>query len=482
MAFAITQNCCSDASCVSVCPVNCIHPTPDEPGFGTTELLHVDPATCIDCGACADACPVDAIAPVWLLRPDQLVFAQVNAEYFTRPDALASPVWDPPRFPGVDLAAIGRLDVAVVGTGPAAVYATQAVLRATDARVTLIDRLTTTGGLARYGVAPDHPGTRRVLESTAAVLRHPRVTLRAGVEVGRDVTPAQLAAEFDAVLYATGAAGDRSLGVPGEDLPGSVAARSVVHWYTGHPEAAPVDLAQVERVVVVGTGNVALDVARMLTGDPGRLAGTDTAAAAVAALRASAVREVVLIARRSAADAACSRSELRALTHLSGVQVQLAGEPPVGAEPGTLGALFADLDRYAGDLAAAPAPGRRIVFAFDRTPEAVVGDGRVAGLRVRDVDGDTTTVPADLVVRAIGHVGVELPGLPHDPATGRVPNDGGRVTGADGRPVPGTYVVGWAKRGPSGGIGANRSDAEETVQALLADAAAGHVGRPRPRR
>ena len=473
MAFAITQNCCSDASCVSVCPVNCIHPTPDEPEFGHTETLFVDPATCIDCGACADACPVDAIAPTWVLRADQQVYAQVNADWFTRPDAPAAPVWDAPRFPTVDLSAIGRLEVAIVGTGPAAVYAAQSILRATEARVTFLERLDTPGGLARYGVAPDHPGTRRVLEHTTAVLRHPRVTLRTGVEVGRDVTPAELAQRYDAVLYATGAAGDKALGVPGEQLAGSVSAREVVNWYTGHPEAAPVDLSQVQRVVVVGTGNVALDVARMLAGDAGRLAGTATSPSALAALRTSALREVVVVGRRGADEAACSRSELRALTHLDGVRTVLTGKAPDGAAPGSLGELFAGLDRFDDDLAAPPEPGRRIVFAFGLAAEEVVGDEQVEGITFTGTEG-TTTVPAELVVRAIGHRGTELPGLPFDDEAGRVPHEAGRVTGA---PV-GTYVVGWAKRGPSGGIGANRSDAEETVGSLLADAAAGLIGRP----
>jgi len=472
MAFAITQNCCSDASCVSVCPVNCIHPTPDEPEFGHTETLYVDPATCIDCGACADACPVDAIAPTWVLRPDQQVFAQVNADWYTRPDAPAAPVWDAPRFPTVDLSRVGRLEVALVGTGPAAVYAAQSILRATEARVTFLERLTTPGGLARWGVAPDHPGTRRVLEHTSAVLRHPRVTLRTGVEVGRDVTPAELAARYDAVLYATGAAGDRALDVPGQELAGSVSAREVVNWYTGHPEAAPVDLTRVRRVVVVGTGNVALDVARMLAGDAGRLAGTDTSPAALEALRTSALREVVVVGRRGAEDAACSRSELRALTHLAGVRTVLAGEAPIGAATGSLGELFAGLDRFDDDLSAAPGPGRRIVFAFGRATTELVGSERVEGITLAGPQG-TTTVPTELVVRAIGHRGTELPGLPFDEELGRVPHEAGRVT--DG--PTGTYVVGWAKRGPSGGIGANRADAEETVDSLLADAAAGLIGR-----
>jgi ferredoxin--NADP+ reductase len=473
MAFAITQNCCSDASCVSVCPVNCIHPTPDEPEFGHTETLYVDPDTCIDCGACADACPVDAIAPTWVLPPDQQVFVQVNADWFTRPDAVPAPAWGAPRFPTVDLSAIGRLEVAIVGTGPAAVYAAQSILRATEARVTFLERLGTPGGLARYGVAPDHPGTRRVLEHTTAVLRHPRVTLQLGVEVGRDVTPAQLAERYDAVLYATGAAGDRALDVPGEELAGSVSAREVVHWYTGHPDAAPVDLSRVQRVVVVGTGNVALDVARMLAGQADRLAGTETSPAALAALRTSALREVVVVGRRGPEDAACSSSELRALTHLPGVRTVLSGKAPDAPQRGSGAELFAGLERFDDDLSAPPEPGRRIVFAFGQTTRELVGaDGQVTGIVLGSTDGDVT-VPAELVVRAIGHRGTELPGLPHDTGTGRVPHEAGRVAGAP----QGTYVVGWAKRGPSGGIGANRPDAEETVDSLLADAAAGLIGR-----
>ncbi len=314
-----------------------------------------------------------------------------------------------------------------------------------------------------------------MLEHTSAVLDHPRVTLRTGVEVGRDVTPAELARRFDAVLYATGAAGDRGLDVPGEELPGSVSAREVVNWYTGHPEAAPVDLSQVRRVVVVGTGNVALDVARMLSSDPGRLAGTATSPAALEALRTSALREVLVVGRRGPADAACSSSELRALTHLPGC-APCWRAPPDTPRPGPRPSCSP-----AGEVRRRPrrTPGAGSAHRVRLRPVHPRPRGRRPGARHRaGVPEGEVTVPAELVVRAIGHRGTELPGLPFDEATGRVPHEAGRVLGA---PV-GTYVVGWAKRGPSGGIGANRPDAEETVGSLLADAAAGLVGRRPPRR
>ncbi|NBH09372.1 FAD-dependent oxidoreductase, partial [Amycolatopsis sp. SID8362] len=280
MAFAITQTCCADASCVSVCPVNCIHPTPDEPDFGTTDMLYVDPDTCIDCGACADACPVDAIFPTGALTGPLAAYPEINAEYYAERDVLAEATvapnfhrWAPPSFARILPSDFAPLDVAVVGTGPAGMYAVEDLLLHTNSRVTLIDRLADAGGLVRYGVAPDHPSTKKIGETFARFHDHPRLHLRLGVEAGPE-----LAARHDAVIWAVGATEARPLGIPGEDLPGSLPAASVVGWYNGHPDLEPdaVDLSA-ERVVVVGTGNVALDVARILTADPATLAGTSLA-------------------------------------------------------------------------------------------------------------------------------------------------------------------------------------------------------------
>ncbi|GAA1299797.1 FAD-dependent oxidoreductase [Saccharothrix xinjiangensis] len=485
MAFAITQTCCNDASCIAVCPVNCIHPTPDEPDFGTTEMLYVDPRTCIDCGACADACPVDAIFPVDALSAPLQVYAKINADHYADRDPIAEAAdpapnfhaWGPPVFSRTIPADFAPLDVAVVGTGPAGMYAVEDLLLHTNARVTLIDRLTVAGGLIRYGVAPDHPSTKKIGESFARFHTHPRLRLRLGVEVGRDVTAAELAARHDAVVYAVGMSDARRLGVPGEDLPGSLAATTVVAWYNGHPDvpADAVDLSA-ERVVVVGTGNVALDVARVLTTDPAALVGTSIASHALARLRSGKVREVVLLARRGPDDAAYTRSELLALLGRDDLDVVVDARDErttraiEDAAPGAKAGLLRGVAREAVDWSAPPpADRRRIVLRFHSAPVEVVGDTEVRGLRVTGPGGDAE-ITAGRVVRAVGYRGTPLPGLPFDEVAGTIPHTGGRVEG-----LTGAYVVGWAKRGPSGGIGANRACSRETVGTLIEDAVAGRL-------
>ncbi|MFH9725663.1 FAD-dependent oxidoreductase [Streptomyces sp. NPDC017254] len=488
MTYAITQTCCSDATCVAVCPVNCIHPTPEEPDFGTTDMLYVDPEACIDCGACADACPVDAIFPVDRLTGRLREYEAVNAEYYAdRAPApvLASPnfhSWGAPAFPRSLPSDFAPLRIAVVGTGPAGMYAAEDLLLHTSAEVTLIDRLPVAGGLLRYGVAPDHPATKGAGETFARFHAHPRVRMRLGVRIGEDVTVEELAAHHDAVIYAVGAPADRRLGIPGEDLPGSVSATSVVSWYNAHPEtgADAVRLAAA-RVVVVGNGNVALDVARVLLMHPDALAGTDIADHALAALRGSPVREVVLLGRRGPEHAAYTSSELRALKHLPGVELVVDDQDPrTGAAvdtaaAGEKAALLRDVARETVDWTRAPAPDRRrIVLRFHSAPVEALGTDSVRAVRVTE-DGapSGTEIGTGLLVRAIGYRGLPLTGLPFDEATGTVPHEAGRITG-----LRGGYVVGWIKRGPTGGIGANRACAEETVGTLLADAVAGTLPAP----
>ncbi|GAB7180547.1 4Fe-4S binding protein [Kitasatospora sp. Ki12] len=498
MAYAITQTCCNDASCVSVCPVNCIHPTPDEPEFGTTDMLYIDPQACIDCGACADACPVDAVFPVDRLRGPDTVFGDLNRDWFR--DHPSDHAWGRPSFPRSLPGELGVLRIAVVGTGPSAGYTAQELLRSTSAELTMIDRLPVTGGLLRHGVAPDHQSTKRIAESFASVFHDPRLRMHLNVEVGADVTHEELAAHHHAVIYAVGAAADRRLGVPGEELPGSLPATAFVGWYNADP-TVPADAVELsaERVVVVGNGNVAVDIARILLTDPDRLAATDIADHALAALRRSRVREVVLLARRGPEQAAWTRAEFLALRQLPGVEVVVEDHPEVraaieaasGAQSaadaqavsGSQAALLAGLPLVPYDGAAEPGPGRRIVLRFLSAPVGLAGDGRVEELTVERttlVDGEraeatgrTDVLRTGLVVRSIGHRGVPVPGLPFDERTGTVAHRGGRVVDpATGRPLPGAYVVGWAKRGPSGGIGANRACARETVDALLDDATA----------
>src|SRR5215217_2646101 len=318
MPHVITQSCCSDGSCVYACPVNCIHPTPDEPGFATAEMLHIDPAACVDCGACVSACPVGAIAPDTRLEPKQLPFVALNAAFYPEPDgklpptSKLAPVLEAPR---IALRAGGPLTVAIVGSGPAAMYAADELLTQHGVRVNVFERLPTPYGLVRAGVAPDHQSTKRVTKLFDNVAKRRGFRFYLNVEAGPDLTHDELLEHHHAVLYAVGAHNDRRLDIEGMGLPGTGTATEMVAWINGHPEYAdlPVDLGH-EQVVIVGNGNVALDVARILTTDPDALARTDISDHALAALRGSRVQEVVIAARRGPAASAFTLPELIGLT------------------------------------------------------------------------------------------------------------------------------------------------------------------------
>ncbi|WP_405058525.1 FAD-dependent oxidoreductase [Kribbella sp. NBC_01505] len=489
MPYAITQSCCSDASCVSVCPVNCIHPTPQERAFGSTEMLYVDPNTCISCGACTDTCPADAIHPIETLTGPMQQYAAINAAYFDDiPPVTDDPApnfhpWEQPEPPRPVPSTRMPLRVAIVGTGPAGMYAAEDLLLHTDAEVTLIDRLPSPGGLLRYGVAPDHLATRKVADRFARFHDHPRTRTVVGVEVGRDLTHEDLLREHNAVIYAVGSATDRALGIPGEDLPGSIPARRLVNWYNGHPEISDIQLPT-GRVVIAGTGNVALDVARILTTDPAALRNTEIAPRALSALENHENREVVLFARRGPAEAAYSLSELFELQHLAGVDLVVDDHDPriraavTDAVNGrsartALGAAKAaalrDTAFEAIDWAADPKPGRRIVLRFYTSAAELTGDDRVRAVRTTNgLELDT-----ELFIRSVGYRGTAVPGLPFDEEAGVIPHNAGRVLDR-----PGTYVVGWIKRGPTGGIGTNRTCAKETINSLLTDAATGALPPP----
>ncbi|HSV40484.1 MAG TPA: FAD-dependent oxidoreductase [Nocardioidaceae bacterium] len=457
MPYVVTQSCCADAACVLACPVNCIHPAPGEPGFAEAEMLYVDPQACVDCGACVTACPVGAIKPHTKLSEAELPFLQLNADYFAaEPHADRTPLAKVPPKQAVT----SPLRVAVVGAGPAGLYAADELLKHTGVTVDVFDRLPTPYGLVRAGVAPDHPTTKQVTELFRAIEKERGFSYVLGVEVGKDITQADLAQRYGAVVYTVGAATDRTLGLQGEELPGSASATQFVAWYNGHPDHtdAPVDL-QTERVVVIGTGNVALDVARILTTDPTRLANTDIADHALVALQASRVREVVLLGRRSPADAAFTMPELIGLAGRPDIDVVVEGELEV-VDAKT--ALLAELAARPKDPSR-----RRIVLRFHTTPVRVVGDDRVAGLEV----GGGEVIETGVVLRAVGYRGVPVLDLPFDETTGTVPHDRGRV-------APGVYVAGWIKRGPNGFIGTNKTCAEETVEQLLDDHEAGLLTTP----
>jgi len=389
--------------------------------------------------------------------------------------------------------------IAVVGSGPAGFYAAGHLLKggAERVEVDMLERLPTPWGLVRSGVAPDHPKIKsvtRVYEKTAA---HQRFRYFGNVTVGEHVLREELLRHYHAVVYATGSPSDRPLGIPGEGLPGSHAATDFVGWYNGHPDHTDLefDLLSARRAVVIGNGNVALDVARMLVLAPQELAGTDTADHALAVLAASSVREVVIVGRRGPAQAAFTNPELLELGELADADVIVDGEEleralavhDAGAEQDVTSRRNVEILR---DYAQRPPQGRakRIVLRFLLSPTALTADeqGRLGAVElvrnelVADADGalraratqERETLPAGLAFRAIGYRGVPLRGVPFDERAALIPNRGGRVLDpGSGEPLPGEYVVGWIKRGPSGVIGTNKKDAQETVDAMLADLA-----------
>jgi ferredoxin--NADP+ reductase len=387
--------------------------------------------------------------------------------------------------------------IAVIGSGPAGFYAAGHLLKESDGHfeVDMLERLPTPWGLVRSGVAPDHPKIKsvtRIYEKTAA---HPRFRYFGNVNFGEHVARDDLLAHYHAIVYATGSPSDRPLGIPGEELPGSHAATDFVGWYNGHPDQCDleIDLLSAERAVVIGNGNVALDVARMLVLAPSELAPTDTADHALEVLADSRVREVVVVGRRGPAQAAFTNPELLELGELSEADVivdpaeldrGLAVHDPAAEANSTSRKNVEILRGYASRTPKGHA--KRIVLRFLLSPTALLPDehGRLGAVELvrnelvpsdggalRAQAGDEQeTIPAGLVFRAIGYRGIPLPGVPFDERGGVIPNEGGRVIDLEtGEPVPGEYVVGWIKRGPSGVIGTNKKDAQETVDAMLAD-------------
>ena len=478
MPHVITQSCCSDGSCVYACPVNCIHPSPDEPGFATAEMLYIDPAACVDCGACVSACPVGAIAPDTRLEPKQLPFIELNAAFYPKreakppPTSKLAPVLEAPY---VQPRAGGPLTVAIVGSGPAAMYAADELLTQHGVRVNVFERLPVPYGLVRAGVAPDHQSTKRVTRLFDGIAGRRGFRFYLNVEVGTHLAHDELLAHHHAVVYAVGAPNDRRLDIDGMGIPGTRTATEVVAWINGHPEYTdlPVDLGH-ERVVVIGNGNVAFDVARIPTTDPDALARTDISDHALAALRASRVTEVVIAARRGPAQSAFTLPELIGLTSTCEVVLDAADHDLVvrdlaeASDPLTRNKL--EILSKLGD-ASTPVTRPRIRLAYRLTPNRVVGDGRAEGVEFTATGADEVgRLSAGLVLTSIGYRGKPIRGLPFDESAAVVPNDGGRVVEpSTGTPVRGSYVAGWIKRGPTGFIGTNKSCAAETVHSLVAD-------------
>jgi ferredoxin/flavodoxin---NADP+ reductase len=394
------------------------------------------------------------------------------------------------------------LRVAIVGSGPAGFYAAEHLLRneEVDFEVDMFDRLPTPFGLVRAGVAPDHPKIKsviRVYEKTAA-----REGFRffGNVEVGRDVTAAELAEHYHAVIYAYGAPTDRQLGIPGEDLPGSHAATEFVAWYNAHPDFADREFdLSCERAVVIGNGNVATDVARMLGLTREELEGTDTADHAIEPLCSSGIKEILVLGRRGPAQAAFTNPELRELGEMVDADIDV---DPAEVELDELSREYLESDEadittrknveiFSEFCQRRPeGKSRRIALRFLRSPVELQGEGKVERIvvarnelqrddsgAIRPSDtGERETIECGIVFRAVGYKGIGLEGVPFDDRRGVIPNEGGRVTDPEtGKQVAGQYAVGWIKRGPSGVIGTNKKDAQETIDNLVADASAGEL-------
>lgn len=389
------------------------------------------------------------------------------------------------------------LQVAVVGSGPSGVYAAQSLVqqdRVPDVRVDVLDRLPCPYGLVRYGVAPDHEKIKSLQNTLRTVLEHERVRFLGGVEIGPEtLPPARLLGLYHAVVYCVGAAADRRLGVPGEELPGSHSATEFVSWYSAHPDALPAGSAPdgflrgVESALVIGVGNVAVDVARILARGVAELLPTDMPDAALGVLAGSRVREVHMVGRRGPSQARFTTKELRELGSLPDTEVvvdpaELALDPAYLDPSGLPAASRRNVEVLRGWAERRPSGlPRRIGLRFFLRPVVLTAgaSGRVAGARFErtlpDGRGGVTgsgryeDIPAQLVLRSVGYRGVPLEGLPFDPERGTVPHAAGRVL-REGTPSAGEYVAGWIKRGPTGVIGTNRPCAKETVTSLLDDA------------
>lgn len=391
--------------------------------------------------------------------------------------------------------------IAIIGSGPAGFYTAEHLLKSEDAtcEVDIFDRLPTPYGLVRAGVAPDHPKIKsvtRVYERTAA-----RDGFRyfGAVEIGKDITLEDLKQRYHAIVLAYGTSTDRKLGIPGEDLPGSHAATEFVNWYNAHPDFADREFdLSAKRAVVIGNGNVAADVARMLALTKGELSETDTADHAIEALPASELEEIVVLGRRGPAQAAFTNPELRELSEM--VEADLIIDPAEAElDPASRDSLDSDegdptnrrnvemIEEFAGRQPEGKP--KRIILRFCASPVEIQGDGKVEklviakneltsdGSRISAKDtGEREEIDCGLIFRSIGYRGVPMEGVPFDEDRGTISNDGGRVTEVDsGEQVPGLYAVGWIKRGPSGVIGTNKKDAQETADNLVADIAAGKL-------
>lgn len=448
MSHVITSQCCTDASCVIVCPVNAIHPTPDEAEFARADMLYIDPVSCIDCGACVDACPIGVIYEGKDLPGEESPAVALNEGFFEN--------WEEPGLPLYVLrereapsADLHR--VAVVGGGPAGHFVADELLRRSSATITLYDLDSQPYGLIRTGVAADHTATRSMRDELARIGAHERVDYRLGVRIGTDITVAQLLTDYDAVVLANGASGDGTLAVPGADLAGVVQARALAAWFNDIRDGDdPVGRAitGVRHVVVVGGGNVALDAARLL-------------------LTRNTADSVDVVIRSSAAESAFTPALLAELSQLADIAIEIDGAAAIAPEvplptPDRVAKLR--LLRQISDAPRADA-GKRLRFVFATEVSAIAGADRVESVTITGPAG-TEVIAADLVVVAIG--ARREPIAEMDNAVAQ-PNTAGPVLDAAGNKIPGLYAAGWAATGPHGGIGHSRVSAMDCVDAILAD-------------
>jgi ferredoxin/flavodoxin---NADP+ reductase len=374
--------------------------------------------------------------------------------------------------------------IAVVGAGPSGLYAVAALLDGPDpVAVDVFDRLPAPYGLVRYGVAPDHPKMKNVIRVLCRPFDRDEVRFFGNVRIGVDLTHEELLEHYHAVVYASGMQEDRGLGIPGEELPGAVGAASFVNWYSGHPDTSAVrHVLDCTAVAVVGAGNVALDVARVLARTGEEMAATDVPDAVLDELRASRIEDIHVLIRRAPQHVKFTPAELRAVGELDNADLLLhdhgfgSGSPPEPEDKRTR--QVQELLRKYAENTPTGKP-RRIHFRFLRSPVEILGEDRVQGVvlarNMVDADGrvvataDRETIEAGMVISAVGYRSRPLPGIPFDPKTGGVPNTGGRAVDVNGEQVPGVYVTGWLKRGPTGVIGTNKGDAGETARAVLED-------------
>jgi ferredoxin/flavodoxin---NADP+ reductase len=394
------------------------------------------------------------------------------------------------------------LRVAIIGAGPAGFYTAGALLASAEPQfaVDLYDRLPTPYGLVRSGVAPDHPKIKSVTRAYDKTCQNERFRFFGDVELGTDISRRELLERYHVVCYTIGVATDRRLGIPGEELRGSHPATEFVAWYNGHPDHSGLEVdLQAKQAVVVGAGNVALDVARMLALTPSELAGTDTADHAIGVLGSSGIEEITVLARRGPLQAAFTNPELLEMGELERGDLEI-----IGGDLDELSAVAlqqADKTRRRNveiiqEYASRPKTGRPITvrFRFLASPVEILGDehGQVRAVRIeqnvivaRDDGslaargtGEFDEIPAQLVFRSIGYTGQPVAGIPFDERRGLISNEDGRVTDSTGAHQIGEYVSGWIKRGPTGVIGTNKKDAQDTVAKILEDAAAGRLGQP----